>query len=269
MTLFIVLSAIAIFAPAASEWVALGIILIAGIPHGAFDLRLASARWEPRIRPRGVILGYVLTGVGMSLLCLLSPGLGLTAFLGLSLVHFAESESVRSSALCGAVIASAAVFVPILLNSEQAFAYLGSFIVLPKASSTIWTNAGFAVWSLAVGATVVGARRGARADTLQRAVSLAAWVLLSPLAGFAVWFVGRHSWQHFLECRARFRSETGALPQDFFATAGLALLLLLPLFLKFDPRRLEDLVSASIVLIAGLTLPHVVVTSKWARPLCE
>ena len=214
-----------------------------------------------------VVLGYLFIGVGMSLLCLLFPGIGLALFLALSLMHFAESESAGSPPVLGAVIAAAAVFAPILLHPEQSFAYLGSFIVLPKAAHSVWTTAGFIVWGLAFFATVVDARRGRQADTLQRAVSLAAWVLLSPLAGFAVWFVGRHSWQHFLECRARFRSQTGALPQDFFTTAVLALLLLLPLFFKFDPRRLEDLVSASIVLIAGLTLPHVVVTSKWARPL--
>ena len=42
----------------------------------------------------------------------------------------------------------------------------------------------------------------------------------------------------------------------------LALLLLVPLLWRFDPRDLNQLFAASMILIAGLTLPHMIVTHE-------
>lgn len=45
----------------------------------------------------------------------------------------------------------------------------------------------------------------------------------------------------------------------------LALVLLVPLLLRFDPRDLNQLFAASIILIAGLTLLHMIVTHELVK----
>ena len=86
-------------------------------------------------------------------------------------------------------------------------------------------------------------------------------LVLPPLAGFAVWFIGRHSWQYFLACRSHFADAPKGL-RDFIVISLLALLLLVPLLWRFDPRDLNQLFAASMILIAGLTLPHMIVTHE-------
>jgi hypothetical protein len=49
---------------------------------------------------------------------------------------------------------------------------------------------------------------------------------------------------------------------DFAVISALALLGLLPFALYFDFSRIEELFAASLCLIAGLTLPHMVVSHR-------
>jgi hypothetical protein len=50
------------------------------------------------------------------------------------------------------------------------------------------------------------------------------------------------------------------VPVDFIVLSILAITLIAPLSLWFNLRDIHQLFAASIVLIAGLTLPHMVVT---------
>jgi hypothetical protein len=50
------------------------------------------------------------------------------------------------------------------------------------------------------------------------------------------------------------------MPLDFLVISLVAILLITPLSLLFDLRDINQLFAATIVLIAGLTLPHMLVT---------
>jgi len=103
-------------------------------------------------------------------------------------------------------------------------------------------------------------RQGRLVDGLEIGCCLVAWVILSPLAGFAVWFIGRHSRHHLQRCREQFPTVGLGISREFLVVSAAAILLLAPLGLRFNLTVLEELFAASIVLIAGLTLPHMVVT---------
>jgi hypothetical protein len=67
ISLAFVLTVASLVAVNASEWLALGLIILAGIPHGSFDLRVAEARWLPWCRSRLAVLAlYLLIGAAMS-----------------------------------------------------------------------------------------------------------------------------------------------------------------------------------------------------------
>lgn len=55
------------------------------------------------------------------------------------------------------------------------------------------------------------------------------------------------------------------LPRDFVIISVLAVALIIPLNFWFDLRDLHQLFAASIVLIAGLTLPHMIITHAVER----
>ncbi len=261
--LMLMLSSCFLFDAVWAEWMALGLIIFAGIPHGAYDLRAAQQVWSGIGNARWLIgVGYVGVGVAMSLLCLGWPTLGLIFFLGLSLAHFAEGESLVLGRFEGWVTATAAILLPIALHQEAAWPYLNYFIS-PALLQHLFTPFGWA-GICAVGAVLwqiirlVSQRR--LEDGIEIGCCLVAWILLSPLAGFAVWFIGRHSRHHLQRCREQFPTMGMGLSREFMVVSAAAILLLAPLGLRFNLSILEELFAASIVLIAGLTLPHMVVT---------
>jgi Brp/Blh family beta-carotene 15,15'-monooxygenase len=248
-----------------AEWLALGLIVLAGIPHGSFDLRAAQRWWgSSPSRRLTLVLAYVAIGLGMSALCLLWPGVGLSAFLIISAIHFAEGEKPSSTRLGAIALGIGAILLPISFHMPEARKYLG-FFASESALAAIepyvsWS--GIALSHLLVCTIVFEAWLKPQSEPLQKVACLAAWILLPPLSGFCVWFIGRHSWQHLKRSNYLLLDpgSTGRIPLDFIVLSILAIALIAPLSFWFDLGDIHQLFAASIVLIAGLTLPHMIVT---------
>jgi Brp/Blh family beta-carotene 15,15'-monooxygenase len=195
--------------------------------------------------------------------------LGLSLFLILSAIHFSEGETSSSPSqpfFIGPAFGIGAILLPIGLHVDSAQAYMSYFvphdmfaaIVLPVRIVSY-----VAVALLGVSLLIsLRRQKDERAECLQRLVCLGAWIILPPLSGFAVWFVGRHSRQHMETCHAMFSRSGFRIPLDFAVISALAILGLLPFSLFFDFSRIEQLFAASLCLIAGLTLPHMVVSHR-------
>jgi Brp/Blh family beta-carotene 15,15'-monooxygenase len=248
----------------AAEWSALGLIILAGIPHGSFDLRAAHRCWGQNLSRRIlVIFSYISMGVLMSAVCLVWPRLGLTTFLLISALHFTEGERFNSSLTTALSMGIAAIVIPIGFHVSEAQPYVQFFFqeAMMTTLAPFLRLAAIAVTLLLGTCLMRDAMNGSRCEVVQRLLCLLSFILLPPLSGFCVWFIGRHSRQH-LERSRRFIS-TGRLrdlPGDFIALSALAIVLILPLTFRFDVRDINQLFAASIIVIAGLTLPHMIVT---------
>lgn len=270
IALVTVLLPLAVWSQAAAEWVALLLILVAGIPHGAFDLRVAEAKWLPTLHSRlAVLVVYISVGAAMSALCLIAPELGLSIFLIVSVLHFAEGEGRGSTRAVSALFGCGAILCPIAFHTDDAAGYLAFFITPERfeqiSPALLW--AARVVYVAALSFVGLDLMKGNRSDGLQRLLCLAAWVFLPPLSGFAVWFIGRHSRQHLVQCRGLFQGARFGIPLDFLVISILAVALIVPLSMRFNLRDIHELFAASIVLIAGLTLPHMLVSQDLPRTL--
>jgi Brp/Blh family beta-carotene 15,15'-monooxygenase len=268
-SLALVLSLSALVSPTYSEWLALGLMVCAGIPHGAFDLRVAEAKWRGLGAPRSLILlGYVVSVIIMCAVCVFLPLIGLSLFLVISVAHFVEGEApAGESGLSyrSILYGIGAIWLPIGLHSSVARHYVSYFI--PESIFSIiepWAALGAAVIVLLMCVdltrTVITGSKIASPDTSQRLICLCAWLILSPLAGFAVWFIGRHSRQHLETCKAKLSTGETGIPLDFAVISLLAVAGLAPFALLFDFSDINQVFAASICLIAGLTLPHMIVS---------
>jgi Brp/Blh family beta-carotene 15,15'-monooxygenase len=271
LTLVSIMTLCRILAPERSEWLALGFMIAAGIPHGAFDLRVAEAKWRLDRSSRVAIFSvYTLCVCVMSGLCIYLPQVGLAVFLVMSAIHFAEGEAHATSptsCIWGCVTGISAILLPIGLHPEDARTYVSFFvsgqifnaieIPLRQLSRTMTILLTLALlWSLY-------RERGSRqAETLQRLLCVGGWIALPPLCGFSIWFLGRHSRQHLEACRALFDSTQETIPRDFLLISLLAIAGLAPFAMFFDFSRIDQLFAASICLIAGLTLPHMIVSHR-------
>lgn len=274
--LSLTLFTISIIDPLYSEWIAILLIIITGIPHGSFDLRIAQRKWEfLRSRPLLTILLYITTGLLMSLFCILSPFVALITFLIVSAVHFADGERISNKfkTVSAAVIGISAILLPILLHFAEAQKYMDFFTPNDSVAltPTMAKSCGLALSFIFLLTVILNITKQNRSEFLQLIICLLGWHLLSPLAGFSIWFLGRHSRHHFEECIRLFKLLTSredtprTIPWDFIAISITAILLILPLSIIFDLTKITELFSASIILIAGLTLPHVLVTFNLRR----
>jgi Brp/Blh family beta-carotene 15,15'-monooxygenase len=252
-----------------AEWLALGLIIMAGIPHGSFDLRAAEKTWGASPTRRLLLfIGYVMSGLCMSALCLQVPGIGLVAFLVISALHFSEGEALYATRLTAVCFGVGSILLPIGLHLPEASQYLNFFASQNtlEALSPYLHTAGMTMGVLLVITLLVDLSRGMRAELLQHSLCLLAWLMLPPLSGFCVWFIGRHSRQHLERCRSLLKVSAARailwkrIPWDFVALSITAVALLTPLSLWFDLRDINQLFAASIILIAGLTLPHMILT---------
>lgn len=259
------------FDAAWSEWLALGLMIAAGIPHGAFDLRVAEVKWRLEKSSRAAIFSvYTICVLAMSGLCIYLPPVGLTFFLVMSAMHFAEGEVHSTSPISGVwgwIIGISAILLPIGLHAEDARTYVSYFvsgeifdvikIPLRQVAQAIAIFLTLALlWSL------YRERGSRRVETLQRFLCLAGWIVLPPLSGFSIWFIGRHSRQHIEACRNLLPSRERSVPLDFVFISIVAIAGLLPFTTLFDFSQIDQLFAASICLIAGLTLPHMIVSHR-------
>ena len=74
LALFLILSACSIASSHTSEWLAISLIVLAGIPHGSFDVQVAKSKWQTSPRSLiAIITLYVISAVGMTSLCIVIP----------------------------------------------------------------------------------------------------------------------------------------------------------------------------------------------------
>jgi Brp/Blh family beta-carotene 15,15'-monooxygenase len=266
--IFAAISALYMVSPGSSEWLSLGLMICAGIPHGSFDLRVAEAKWRgSQVSKISILIAYLVGVAGMSGLCVFYPLLGLSLFLIISAAHFAEGESglgTQRDLLRGLLFGVGAILLPIGLHFSEARLYLSYFISestldLLAPSLSIAALATTIALSGMLGWDVYSPKQENNRDTIERIVCLTAWILLPPLSGFAVWFIGRHSYQHLVVCQKKFAKTRAGIPFDFFAISALAIVGLLPFAMRFDFSKIDQLFAATICLIAGLTLPHMIV----------
>jgi Brp/Blh family beta-carotene 15,15'-monooxygenase len=205
----------------------------------------------------------------MTGLCVFFPSLGLSLFLVISAIHFSEGETNATTPpapLMGATWGVGAILLPIGLHTAEAQNYIGYFIPheIFAAGSTSLQMLSYILATLLALSLIISLRRPRNdsSENVQRILCLIAWIILPPLAGFAVWFIGRHSRQHLEGCREMFSQRGIRIPLDFAVISALAILGLLPFAIYFDFSRIEELFAASLCLIAGLTLPHMVVSHR-------
>ena len=269
--LFLALTGVSVVDVTLAEWMALILIIVAGIPHGSFDLRVAQTKWGTHGAKRWLLItAYLILVILMSGFCLVQPLLGFLSFLAISALHFSEGESLDSRStysVRGCCVGVGAIIIPIGMHLDEARNYLAFFVsepmfvaLSPWILATAWGLSGFILLGEII--TLVRGPQVNRAESIERLLCLVAWMSLSPLAGFAVWFLGRHSRMHLETCGAMFSETRFTIPLDFLLLSVAAVVLLLPFAWLFDLTDIHQLFTATLALVAGLTLPHIVVSHR-------
>ncbi len=266
--LFSIVGMCSIATPQASEWLAMVLIIVAGIPHGSYDVQVAKSKWTASPRTLiAIITLYVISAIVITGLCVFFPYIGFPLFIALSALHFSEGESDSHESWYtwrSIVYGTSPIVLPIGLHPKEAAGYINFFIGAEYFDSMGSLVSGIAaVCTLCLAYSIITQLKRDQADSstqsLERLICLLGWIVLPPLSGFAVWFIGRHSRIHIEHCKA-IVPNTRTISSDFIIISVLAIAGLLPFTLLFDLSNLRELFTASVCLIAGLTLPHMIVS---------
>ncbi len=243
-----------------SSW-ALGATLIAGLPHGAADHRIARSLTGG---PLLFHLLYLATAALVFVAWWLVPVAAMLLFLGVSAWHFGESDLLR---VPGATVAKATrglvlVLAPLLAHPERSAELLTWTAGVPAAANLIPTSGGPVAAALIVLthlASLIDLARERRWDrrTLRDELAAAAALGLlavsgGPLLGLALYFVLWHTPSHFSLLERTLPAILPAvLPRFAVAAVGVA-----ALALALDPARWP---VAVVLVTSALTVPHALV----------
>ncbi len=208
----LVIAAVASLLPAGAQQVVVLVLaaagLLAGLPHGSVDHRLAA---QLTGRPVLVVGACYAAVAVLTWVLLMTTGLlALVPVLALSLVHFGlgELEVVRATtgwrpsravSVALAVAGTGALLLPLARSGVQLAGVAVSISPSLGALLTLWPGraAVAAVWALAAAVTVVAAARaGQHGVVLDVLLVGALGALAPPLVAFGVWFGGWHALRH-------------------------------------------------------------------------
>ena len=235
-----------------SDWqtaILLLVVLVFGLPHGAFDLVLLRSLQPSRVTFFG---GYLLLAGLIIGLWWVAPAAFLVVFFLLSALHFGDSDWPDASWLEKGAWGTAVVAVPVMVQIEEArnlLSYLAPWNVAAWMASVLAMAAIVSGLVLAV----IGRRRLTQGAVLI-ALALLSW-RTSVLLAFAVYFCGFHARLHLSHWLQTLRVGTGKATYVASAVVLIAVFVVLALLpLSLD----KSIVPVVFVTLAGLTAPHMV-----------
>jgi Brp/Blh family beta-carotene 15,15'-monooxygenase len=246
------------------------IILVLGVPHGAFDAALADRRFrlDSSRRLALFILGYLMIAAAVAAVWFALPAAALCAFLAYSAAHFADDWAEEVEALPRMMVGAAIVSLPAVTHPEQVAVIFGWMTSADIAETVtaglrvvgiIATNAAIAI------VVAIGVRTPLVALEIAAVLALAA--ILPPLTFFVLYFCLLHSVRHTFDAHERLRPPSlvsfarSALPYALAAMAGtIASGLLL---FRLEPG--EALLTAVFIALAALTVPHMLLETMLGK----
>ncbi|WP_432487272.1 Brp/Blh family beta-carotene 15,15'-dioxygenase [Kineococcus sp. SYSU DK018] len=273
-------------------WVVLVAGLLAGLPHGAVDHLVPTFVLRERA-PRVLLVatGYAATAAAAWLLFRTFPAAALVAFVLVSVLHFGSGEVAFDDERAGravgtgrdrdvlAVVATGGAVLVLPVVGDAASVAPITALVVPGSSGVLpwWLTTGATVLVLSAVVLTVARRlhRRRRLAAAEVALLAAVGLLVPPLVAFGAYFGGWHAVRHVGRLLAEDPANTGDLaagrlarPLGRFALAAAAptavsLAALGALWSTTDGWR--GFVTADLAVLAGLTVPHVLVVAWWDR----
>ncbi|SFL54573.1 Brp/Blh family beta-carotene 15,15'-dioxygenase [Methylobacterium pseudosasicola] len=256
------------FLPRETAWlVALTVVIVLGVPHGALDGAVAA----PLLRPRYGRLWFAVFAVpylGLSALVLLAwqvaPLATLAGFLALSVLHFGEEDAGPGRRVEALVRGGLPIALPALLRPDETAGLFAVVSRVPMPQLPVWWAAAAWVWLAVTAVWLLTGQRRAGVLIEMALLALAFWIL-PPLTAFTLYFVGLHGPRHV---RALIRDPSKAPGVDTLRRAvhaalpvfGLTLLLgagLWPLYASGGSKAPAVLLTLTLQMLSALTVPHI------------
>ena len=233
-------------------------IAVLGLPHGAADLALVPS--DQRIT---FLAAYLITILLVVLVWQVSPTLALSAFLLLSLTHFATDGQLDSDWARRWTIASALIAGPAILHRAEIanlFSAVGMAAGFAAALSSFLRAVG--IGALAMLLITHPPRRSDPVPATAELLAIVTLVFAPPLIGFAAGFFVLHAYgQTIMRQKTLELSGLGTYIIKTLPILLSAAIVLLAIILYAPPSAAG--VRTLFIAISALAVPHMLVTPFW------
>ncbi len=243
------------------------LILLLGVPHGAFDIAVIQHRWSGPQRANLLVL--LVTYVGLVVVVIgawsVLPGGCLAAFLIASAYHFSGDWPSFRQPVLRLVIGAALLSATAQLQQDQV---RDIFILLTtiEAATVIAATLHAVATPLMVvaGILAVQASRQSPGEAVEYALVLALALFLPPITFFVIYFCLVHSVRHVIDVRHELRQiPTVVLLRKAAPYAGAAVAGTLGGGMMISRAGIElDMLSMVFIVLAALTVPHMLLVDK-------
>jgi beta-carotene 15,15'-dioxygenase len=249
------------------------IMMVMGLPHGAFDIALAHdarrAAHLPPIATREMIALYLAIAGAMAAFWLLSPAGALILFFLLAFEHFSEEMRPGLDHWIARAAATAMLTAPALLHRPELEALFGIILGGETESGLGAVFLMIAPMAMAIaisGAAMLIAERRFR-EAAKIIMVVAMMLVLPPVIGFTAYFCFEHAPLYLRKVDARlhiFASRRVMVQGAGFTLVALAATAALA-FAAPHTLFSDASVRAAFIMLSVLTLPHMIMPQVLAR----
>lgn len=243
------------------------LVLLLGMPHGAFDVVFARKLFGVDDLKGWALFSLFYVGLSAAVvgLWMVAPTLFLCAFLIFSAVHFGGDPAGGASWLTRGLYGGAVIVLPALWHGPELQGLLG--LVAGPASADLVAPVLSQLAPPWLAATVLACALQARTSRLAacESAALAALSLAAPpLAAFTVYFCAMHSPRHILRTLAGLQAAEvrGALALALWPTLAVLVTAALLGWQVSDLSVEARVMQLVFVGLAALTLPHMLLLER-------
>jgi Brp/Blh family beta-carotene 15,15'-monooxygenase len=182
---------------------ALLLMLIGGLPHGAYDIAIACRTLRLDRNKAGLLLiAYISIALAMAALWALSPAVALAVFLFSAALHFGEDWKMLDTGLLRATAGASVICIPAIFQQAEVSAL---FVLMAGPGGELVARIAVACAPVAImvmlTALIRAFMQGDRHWVAAQATAFAGLAALTPGLGFVLFFVFLHSPLHMQEVR--------------------------------------------------------------------
>lgn len=247
-------------AQAAWLFVALGAIVLLGVPHGSLDVLFALRAYQLNSLMAWVVflMAYLLVAMGIIVLWMLLPVWFFIGFLIFSALHFSDDLNTPNAVLTKLSYGAAVICLPSIVHGTALVGLYAVFVDPSVAQRIVTVSQWLCYPILFLMGLMLFNRQIAIREKLDAYAVLAIMTLLPPVLAFAVYFCLMHSARHLIRSHAFFGQLNARLFIMALVLPTLAVIIMAcGVWFFTNTRTFEsDLIRMVFIGLAALTFPH-------------
>ena len=247
-------------AQAAWLLIALGAIVLLGVPHGSLDVLFALRAYQLNSLMAWVVFltAYLLVAMGIIVLWMLLPVWFFIGFLIFSALHFSDDLNTPNAVLTKLSYGAAVICLPSIVHGAALVGLYAVFVDASVAQRIVTVSQWLNYPILFLMGVLLFNRQIAIREKLDAYAVLAIMTLLPPILAFAVYFCLMHSARHLIRSHAFFGQLNARLFIMALVLPTLAVIIMAcGVWFFTNTRTFEtDLIRLVFIGLAALTFPH-------------